>query len=178
MEGFIRTPLELRLLILYIAARLIEPADFATLQELTMCDDAIGYFDFTEALSALTATGHLSENGDGRYAITEKGRRNGQTGEGNIPYSVRLKCDRAIAVCNRSLRRSAQVRASVTPGAGDATCLRLELEDDYGPVMDLKLSVLREDLAHLMAKRYKENPEHFYDHLLAYLLKNDEEEEP
>ena len=39
--GFIRDKLEIKFLILYIAARLSEPADGAAMQDLTMCDDGI-----------------------------------------------------------------------------------------------------------------------------------------
>ena len=47
MPGFIQDQLEIKFLILYIAARVIEPIPFDTMLDLTMCDDAIDYFDFS-----------------------------------------------------------------------------------------------------------------------------------
>ena len=42
-QGFIHDKLELKFLILYIAARVIEPIPFDTMLDLTMCDDAVDY---------------------------------------------------------------------------------------------------------------------------------------
>ena len=46
--GFIRDKLEIKFLILYIAARVAEPLPLEGMQELTMCDDGIDYFAFSE----------------------------------------------------------------------------------------------------------------------------------
>ena len=71
-QGFIHDKLELKFLILYIAARVIEPIPFDTMLDLTMCDDAVDYFDFTECLRDLVDTEHLTLSQDGLYSITEK----------------------------------------------------------------------------------------------------------
>lgn len=52
--GFIRDKLEIKFLILYITARVIEPIPFDTVLDLTMCDDGIDYFDFSECLRHLS----------------------------------------------------------------------------------------------------------------------------
>ena len=81
-------------ILLYIAARLIEPVPFDTLLDLTLCDDAIDYFDFSECLADLVKTEHLSlDRHSGLYAITEKGRRNSEICETSLPYSVSLSLD-------------------------------------------------------------------------------------
>ena len=67
-RGFIHDKLEIKFLILYIAARLIEPVPFDTLLDLTLCDDAIDYFDFSECLADLVKTEHLSLDGGRRGA--------------------------------------------------------------------------------------------------------------
>ena len=48
--GFIRDKLEIKFLILYIAARVSEPLPLEGMQELTMCDDGIDYFDYIRAI--------------------------------------------------------------------------------------------------------------------------------
>ena len=75
--GFIQDKLEIKFLILYVASRLIEPVPFEAMQELTMCDDGIDFFDFSECLSNLVESQHLTLSDDGLYAITEKGLHNG-----------------------------------------------------------------------------------------------------
>ena len=58
-HGFIHDKLDIKFLILYITARVIEPIPFDTVLELTLCDDAIDYFDFSECLADLVKTEHL-----------------------------------------------------------------------------------------------------------------------
>ena len=63
---------------------------FDTLLDLTLCDDAVDYFDFSECLADLVKTEHLTlDEESGLYAITEKGRRNSEICETSLPYSVR-----------------------------------------------------------------------------------------
>ena len=102
--GFVQDKLEIKFLILYIAARVIEPVPFDTVWDLTLCDDAIDYFDFSECLRDLVDTGHLTLSEDGLYAITEKGLRNSKICESSLAYSVRLRCDKNLEAWNRKLR--------------------------------------------------------------------------
>ena len=68
MPGFIQDQLEIKFLILYIAARVVEPVPFDTILDLTLCDDAIDYFEFSDCLADLVRTGHLTLSADGLYA--------------------------------------------------------------------------------------------------------------
>ena len=83
-KGFVQDELDLKVLILYIAARVIEPVPFDTILDLTLCDDAIDYFDFSECLRDLVDTGHLTLSEEGLYAITEKGLRNSKICESSL----------------------------------------------------------------------------------------------
>lgn len=173
-RGFIHDKLEIKFLILYIAARVIEPIPFDTVLDLTLCDDAIDYFDFSECLADLVKTDHLTLEND-LYAITEKGSRNSQICESGLPYSVRLRCDRNLADCNRKLRRKSQVRASTEPRPNGSCTVSLALDDDLGNLLDLKLMVVREDMGKLIEKRFRKNPEKLYSQLMELLLTEDEE---
>ena len=88
--GFIHDKLEIKFLILYIAARVIEPVPFDTMLDLTLCDDAIDYFDVSECLADLVRTEHLKLEDD-KYSITDKGLRNSRICESSLPYSVRQR---------------------------------------------------------------------------------------
>ena len=130
-RGFIHDKLEIKFLILYIAARVIEPVPFDTLLDLTLCDDAIDYFDFSECLADLVKTGHLTlDELSGLYAITDKGRRNSEICETSLPYSVRLRCDKNLSVCNRALRRKNQVKSFTEPRSNGTYTVSLSLDDD------------------------------------------------
>ena len=173
-QGFIHDKLELKFLILYIAARVIEPIPFDTMLDLTMCDDGVDYFDFTECLRDLVDTEHLTLSEDGLYAITEKGLRNSRICESSLAYSVRLRCDKNLEVWNRKLRRKNQVKASWEPRPNGTYTVRLSLDDDAGNLMDLKLMAVREDMAKLLATRFRQSPEKLYGQIMNLLLEENQ----
>lgn len=174
-RGFIHDKLEIKFLILYIAARVIEPIPFDTVLDLTMCDDAIDYFDFSECLTDLVKTEHLTLSKDGLYAITEKGLRNSKICESSLPYSVRLRCDKNLDVWNRKLRRKSQVRASWEQRSNGTYTVKMALDDDMGSVMDLRLMVPREDMAKLLADRFQKAPEKIYSRIMDILLEEEKQ---
>ena len=174
-RGFIHDKLEIKFLILYIAARVIESIPFDTVLDLTMCDDAIDYFDFSECLTDLVKTEHLTLSKDGLYAITEKGLRNSKICESSLPYSVRLRCDKNLDVWNRKLRRKSQVRASWEQRSNGTYTVKMALDDDMGSVMDLRLMVPREDMAKLLADRFQKAPEKIYSCIMDILLEEEKQ---
>ena len=167
-RGFIQDKLEIKFLILYLAARVIEPVPFDTLLDLTLCDDAVDYFDFSECLADLVKTEHLTlDEESGLYATS-------------LPYSVRLRCDKNLNACNRALRRKNQVKSSTEPRPNGTFTVSLSLDDDMGSVMDLKLMVPREDMGKILAARFRQAPEKLYSEIIDLLLNTptpeDEEE--
>ena len=177
-KGFIQDKLEIMFLILYLAARVIEPVPFDAMLDLTLCDDAIDYFDFSDCLADLVRTENLTvDEKSGFYSITEKGRRNSEICESSLPYSVRLRCDKNISIINRKLRRKSQVRASTEVRDNGTYTVQLNLDDDMGSVMDLKLMVVREDMAKVLSERFLKSPEKLYSKVMDLLLTDDEEAE-
>lgn len=166
--GFISSKLEIKFLILYIMSRVLEPVPFETIQELTMCDGGVDYFDFSECLANLVQTEHLTLTG-GLYAITDKGRRNSSVCESSLPYSVRIDAEQRLALCNEQLRRRALVKASVQPRDKGGYVVTLALSDELDELMELKLLVTRQDMALELQKRFRENAEGIYAKLLAEL---------
>jgi hypothetical protein len=172
-HGFIHDQLEIKFLILYIMARVIEPIPFDKVLDLTMCDDAIDYFDFSECLADLVRTEHLTLSENGLYAITEKGLRNSKICESSLPYSVRLRSDRNLSACNRNLRRKSQVRATSTKRENGTYTVNLSLFDDLGSVMELNLMVVRKEMAQMLESRFLKNPEQLYSQIIDLLLADD-----
>ena len=170
MPGFIQDKLEIKFLILYIAARVEEPVPFDTILDLTLCDDAIDYFDFSDCLADLVRTEHLTVDPNGCYALTEKGRRNGAACESSLPYSIRQRCDGNLKEWNRKLRRQRQVKASTERRTNGTYTVRLSLSDDKGGVMDLKLMLVDQAQAKAVAKRFQESPEKLYGKIIQLLL--------
>lgn len=174
MAGFIHDKLDIKLLVLYIMDRVAAPIDFNTLTDLSMCDSGVDYFQFAEAVSELTESGHLNQDGE-FYAVTDKGRRTCAAGESSLSPVIRQRCDRRLAPLNQALKHKAQVRAQVKEQPqGFDVCL--SMDDDQGNLFSLTLlSPTRED-AQRIAGGFLEHPDRVYNGLLGVLLTNDEKE--
>ena len=174
--GFIQDKLEIKFLILYVAARLIEPVPFEAMQELTMCDDGIDFFDFSECLSNLVESQHLTLSDDGLYAITEKGLHNGAICESSLPYSVRLRADKNITIYNQKLKRRAQIKSDIQPRPNGTFTVTLAFnDDDDQPLLKMDLMVPKEVMARELAERFQKNPEQLYTGVLNTLFSEPDE---
>ncbi len=172
--GFISGRLEIKFLILYIAARTIEPVPFEALQEMSMCDSGVDYFNFSECLADLVRTGHLVQDEDGAYGITDKGRRNSSATESGLPYTVRVQADQRLAACNEQIKRKALVGAKVEERAAGGYTLTLSLRDELDDLMDLRLLVTRRELAVQMQDRFRTDAEDIYSKILEVLYSGGE----
>ncbi len=168
-RGFIQDPLALKLLILYIMDRLTEPADLSTLTELALCDEGVDYFQFSQALTELRETEHIHME-DELYTITDKGRTNSSVCENELPYSVKAKCDKNVAVANLRLRRSRQVRTEVLSRPDGGLTARLSLHDDSGSVLDMDVMALSKKNASILTRNFEKHAEQIYNAVLAALL--------
>lgn len=169
-HGFIHSKLDIKLLILYICARIPEPLPLHAVQELTLCDDGINYFDFAESLAELVESEHLRLDDRQCYAITEKGIRNGHTCESSLPYSVRLQVDKTIAAYNQMLRRQAQVQGNISRRGNGSYTVQLSLSDDSGSLLKLELMSPTEQAAQIMLRQFHKSPEQLYHRIVEHLL--------
>lgn len=172
--GFIHDKLDIKFLVLYLMARVASPVDFPTLADLTFCDDGVEYFDFAESVAELVDTEHLTLE-DGKYSITDKGRRNGKICESSLAFSVRRKCDQNLARVNGVLRRDAQVRTELLPREDGGVTLRLILDDDKGNIMTLDMLTVSTDQADHLAEKFRAEPEKLYHGILQVLLEEPKE---
>lgn len=170
--GFIHDKLEIKFLILYLLARAAEPLDFPTLTDLTLIDEGVGYFEFAEAVSELIQTDHITKSEDERYAITEKGRKNGAICESSLAYSVRMRADKAIALQNAKIRRSAQVRADREARPGGGYTVRLFLDDDFENILHMELMAASETQAGRLEDNFRRYAEQIYNAVLSALLED------
>ena len=161
--GFIQDKLEIKFLILYIAARVTEPLTPEDMQDLTMCDDGIDYFDYAECLNDLVKTEHLRD----------KGMKNSQICESSLPLSVRQRSDRNIAAYNKAALRRAQVQSHVTERPNGTYTVTLALRDDVDQLMELQLMVADRPTADALAQRFQREPERLYAQLTGLLCGGD-----
>ena len=168
--GFIREKLEIKLLILYVASRLMEPVSHSAIQELTMIDEGIDYFDFAECLNDLVKTEHLKVTDDGLYVITPKGAKNSEICQTTLPYSVRLRADKELAFYHQELLRRSQVKGRYHRRDNGTYTVELSLNDDVDNLMHLQIMVANEEIAKELKRRFESDPEKLYAELVQTLF--------
>ena len=72
--GFIHDMLDVKVLILFVAARSSYPMTTQEIYELCYQDDCLSYFDVCTAIPEMVRSGHLKEVEEGKFQITDKGR--------------------------------------------------------------------------------------------------------
>ena len=109
-HGFVHDMLDVKVLILYIMARVAYPVDLQKIYELSYQDDGLSYFDVAEAVPQMIESGHLERVDGERYVITEKGREAGSVTEDSVAYPVMQRARAAVERYNRDVRRSSFVK--------------------------------------------------------------------
>ena len=89
--GFIHDMMDVKVLILFVAARSSYPMTVQEIYELCYQDECLSYFDVCTAVPEMVRSGHLKELEGERYEISEKGRRDGALIEDPIAYSVKQR---------------------------------------------------------------------------------------
>lgn len=167
--GFIHGKLDIKLLILYILARVYAPIDFDTLTDLCMCDEGVDYFLYAEAVPELVESGHVTQDGE-YYAVTDKGRRACADGESSLSPVIRNRCDQRLAPLNAALKRKAQVRGRVEPLPDGAFRVCLDLDDDQGSLFSLSLLASTREDGEQIVRRFTDHPDRVYNGILGVLL--------
>jgi len=167
--GFIHERIEIKVLILFIMRRLPEPVTLDVLTGLTLCDDAIGYFDVTECIAMLVETEHLQLKED-KYSLTSKGERNGEILEKNLPYSVRNRAENATALVRSNLNRDAMIKTQCTVDDDGGHKVSLSLSDGIGDILSMELFTANEKQANDLEKGFRKNAEKIYHAIIAMLV--------
>ena len=147
--GFIHDKLDIKILILFILRRLPGSVDPETLLELCQCDDGIGYFDYSDCLSELVATGYIVED----------------EVESSLPYSVRSKALKLLAPVEERLRRAAMITARHETGENGCT-VELAMGDGKGEVIRMRLLCADEEQARAMEKKFRKDAEGYYQRIM------------
>ena len=173
--GFIHDMMDVKVLILFVAARSNYPMTNQEVYELCYQDECLSYFDVCTALPEMVASGHLKLVDDERYEITEKGRSDGALTEDSIAFTVKQRAENAVARFNRQLRRSSFVKTQIIPRENADQSVMMILDDEMGNLMTLELMAPNQRQAVRLGKLFEKKAEAVYNLTMAELL--DEEEE-
>jgi len=167
--GFIHERIERKVLILFIMRRLPEPVTLDVLADLTMCDDAVSYFDATESIAKLVETKHLRFE-DGKYSITALGVRNGETLEKNLPYPIKQRVEASTALIRANHDRDTMIKTKQTKSGENARKVTLSLSDGLGEIVSMELLAVNEKQANDFEKGFRKNAEKIYQTIIEMLL--------
>ncbi len=171
--GFIREKDDVKFLILYCMTFLDEPVTMASLADMTMCDNAFGYFEFADAASELVQSGHIKEEnrgGEYYYSLTYKGRATSEVFEKELPTPVREAARRSAARVVRALRRDASIVTEIVTRRDGTKAAHMAFMDDDVPVFGFDVMVLDDEQGKLFTRNFRDHAETIYKEVLNVLL--------
>ncbi len=175
--GFIHDMIDVKILILYVAARSSYPMTAQEVYELCYQDECLSYFDICTALPEMVASGHMQQSDDERYEITEKGRADGKLTEDSIAFTVKQRAENAVSRFNRQLRRSSFVKSQIIPRESGEYSVVMALDDEMGNLMTLELVAPNQRQAVRLSKLFEKKAEMLYNLTMTELLDTEEESE-
>ena len=173
--GFIHDMLDVKVLILFVMARVNYPLTSGEVYELCYQDDCLSYFDVCTAIPELVKSGHLEEIEEQKYSITQKGRADGGLTEDSIAFTVKQRAENAVAKFNRQIRRSSFVKTQVLPRDGGDFSVIMSLDDEMGNLMTLELVAPDQRQAVRLGKLFEKKAEMVYNLTMAELLDDEDD---
>ena len=173
--GFIHDMMDVKVLILFVMSRVNYPVNIQQLYELCYQDDCLSYFDVCTAIPEMVKSGHLKEQEDQKYVITEKGKADGSLTEDSIAFTVKQRAENAVAKYNRQIRRSSFVKTQVIPRESGDYSVIMALDDEMGNLMTLELVAPDQRQAVRLGKLFEKKAEMVYNLTMAELLDDEEE---
>ena len=173
--GFIHDMLDVKVLILFVMARVSYPVTVQQMYELCYQDDCLSYFDICTAVPEMVKSGHLRELENEYFEITEKGKADGSLTEDSIAYTVRCKAENAVSRFNRQIRRSSFVKTQIIQREGGDYSVIMALDDEVGNLMTLELLAPNQRQAVRLSKLFQNKAENLYNLTMAELLDDEEE---
>lgn len=173
--GFIHDMMDVKVLVLFVMARVNYPVTAQQIYELCYQDDCLSYFDVCTAVPEMVHSGHLRELENQSYEITEKGRADGSLTEDSVAFSVRQRAENAVNRFNRQIRRSSFVKTQILPRESGDFSVIMALDDEMGNLMTLELLAPDQRQAIRLSKLFEKKAETVYNLTMAELLDDEED---
>ena len=174
-HGFVHDMLDVKVLILFVMAKLSYPVSLQKIYELCYQDDKLSYFDVSVAVPQMVQSGHLEQLPDETYRITDKGREHEEITCDAIAYPVMQRARAAVKRYNRDVRRSSFVKTEIRQReCGDFT-VQMSLNDEVSDLLRLELMAPTQKQAHRLAGAFSRNAETIYRLVMDQLLSEEKE---
>lgn len=175
--GFIHDMLDVKVLILFVTARVNYPLTMQEIYELCYQDECLSYFDVCTAVPEMAKSGHLEQLEGDKYQITEKGRDAGSLTEDSIAFTVKQRAENAVARYNRQIRRSSFVKTQIVPREKGDYSVIMALDDEMGNLMTMELMAPDQRQAVRLSKLLEQKAESVYNLTMMELLDGEDAEE-
>ena len=166
--GGVRSKNEIRILICYLLNCVKENMDKELVVQAITIEELANYFEMSQALSELADNGNviIKEN---ELIITDKGKKNSETLEHDIPFTVREQAFNAAVRLQTRLRREREnkIRIDRVEKGCNVTISVVDADDE---IMSVKLFVADYDQALAVKERFLEDPVRIYSNIVALLL--------
>lgn len=169
-RGFIHNMMDVKVLILFVMNRVLYPVDAQKIYELCYQDDCLSYFDVREAIPQMVETGHLLQEQDGSYTITDKGRETCEVVEDSLAYPVAQRAIQAVERFNREVKRDSLIRTEVLQRSGGDYSVIMGLDDELGSLMTLELMAPTQQQARRLSNTFHAHAEQIFQTVMTALL--------
>ena len=174
--GFIHDMMDVKVLILYVAARANYPMNSQEIYEVCYQDDCLSYFDVCTAIPEMVKSGHLQEVEEGLYTITDKGRHDGELTADSIAFTVKQRAENAVNRYNRQIKRSSFVKTQLIPRDSGDVSVMMMLDDEMSNLMTLELVAPDNRQAVRLSRLFEKKAEIVYNLIMTELLDDYDEE--
>ncbi len=174
--GFIHDMLDVKMLILFVMARVKYPITMQEIYELCYQDDCVSYFDICTAIPQMVESGHLLQAEGEKFEITPKGRETDSLTSDSIAFTVRQRAEDAVDGFNRRTRRADRVSTNVQACGTGGFSARMSLNDEMGTLMNMELFAPDQRRAVHLSRLMEKKSEMLYALIMAELLDDTEEE--
>ncbi|MBR2353756.1 MAG: DUF4364 family protein [Clostridia bacterium] len=175
MSGLIGNVRNVKIFVLYLMENINYPMDFVTINDIVMQTDYVMYLDLAEAFAELTdgeLIEKITEEGEDRYRITDKGRHVARELKSDILPGI---LDRALEAALRYLNfkeRGIVPRCTVERVEGDRFAVTCSFTEQKVCIFSQTLIVDTETRALQMQSNFYERPEAVYRGVHALLSGN------
>ena len=172
--GFIHDMMDVKVLILFVMARVSYPVSSQEIYELCYQDDCLSYFDVCTAIPEMVSSGHLRELAGEKYEITGKGKADGALTEDSIAYTVKRRAENAVSRYNRQIRRSSFIKTQIIPRESGDYSVIMSLDDEVSNLMTLELVAPDQRQAVRLGKLFEKKAEIIYNMTMTELLEEED----
>ena len=173
--GFIHDMMDVKILILYAAARSDFPMSTQEIYELSYQDDCLSYFDVCTAIPEMVRSGHLEEVEGEKFRITEKGREDGALTADSLAFTVKQRVENAVMRFNRQIHRSSYVKTDIRGMENGEYAVTMALSDEAGSLMKMELYAPDHRQALRLSKLMERKAEEVYDLAMTELLEDEDQ---